>query len=280
MNTKVTFHRGSGRGSARSRARKHTLSKCQSTGLARYRDRHQARDGAKALSAGAPDYVVDSFACPDCRAWHIEKVEVGEPIAAPESPAPASEQFTQSFGSRKRRYFLVDIENPTRGAKATCEEVSVLWNILKQQAPGIASHDHVVVGASRRVARKYRPAIHGANVRWVIGANAPDAADRALLGAIDLRRVARDYDELVIVSGDHVFADLALRAKQAGLSVQIITAEYAVQLRPMLARELAAAADTHTRVRVAPPSMRPKGARTPEASSRDDVLRYLRSIAA
>lgn len=83
-----------------------------------------------------------------------------------------------------------------------------------------------------------------------------------------------------LVSGDHVFADLARRAKAAGLSVQVITAEYAVQLRPMLARELAAAADTHTRVRVAPPRMRPEDARTPESSSRDDGLRYLRSVAA
>lgn len=276
MNTKVTFHRGSRRGSTASRARKHRLSKCQSTGLARYRDRHQARDGARALRSGAPDYRVDSFACPDCRAWHIEKVEVGEPIAAPASPVPA-ERFTQSLGSRKRRYFLIDIENPTRGAKATCEEVAAFWSILKRQAPGIASHDHVVVGASRSVARKYRPAIYGANVKWVIGANAADAADRALLRAIDLRRVARDYDELVIVSGDHVFADLARRAKQAGVSVQVVTAEYVIQLRPMLARELAAAADTHTRVRVGAPRMCPDNA---ESSSRDDGLRYLRSVAA
>lgn len=279
MNTKVTFHRGPRRGSTRSSARKHTLSKCQSTGLARYRDRHQARDGAKALGAGAPDYEVDTFACPDCRAWHIEKIEVSEPIAVPASPVPA-EHFTWSLGSRKRRYFLVDIENPTRGAKATCEEVSVLWNILKQQAPGIAAHDHVVVGASRGVARKYRSAIHGDNVKWVIGANAPDAADRALLGAIDLRRVARGYDELVIVSGDHAFADLARRAKQAGLSVQVVTAEDVLQPRPMLARELAAAADTHTRVRVGAPRMCPENERTTEVSSRDNGLRYLRSVAA
>lgn len=266
MNTKVTFHRGPQRGGTKPRARKHTLSKCQRTGLARYRDRHQARAGAKALSAGACDYEVDSFACSDCRAWHIEKVDVREPIAAPAPSVPA-EHFTRSLGSRKRRYFLIDIENPTRGAKATCEEVSAFWDILKRQAPGVATHDHVVVGASRGVARRYRPAIHGDNVKWVIGANSADAADRALLAAIDLRRVARQYDELVIVSGDHIFADLARRAKQAGLSVQVVTAEHGLQLRPMLAQKLAAVADTHTRVRVRVPRMHPDNA---DASSRDD----------
>ena len=106
-----------------------------------------------------------------------------------------------------------------------------------------------MVGASRSVVRKYRRAIHGANVRWIVGADAPDGADRALLAAIDLRRVARDYDELVIVSGDHAFADLARRAKMLGLTVQVVTAQHPEQ-RSMLSRELAAAADTRTLVRL------------------------------
>jgi hypothetical protein len=152
---------------------------------------------------------------------------------------------------RKRRYFLVDVENPTRGAQATLEEVAAFWALLKAQAPGIAPRDHVVIGASRSVTRKYRTALHGANVKWVVGANAPDAADRALLGAIDLHRVARDYDELVIVSGDHAFAELARRARRFGLSVQVVTAEHPLQ-RSMLSSELADAADTRTVVRLRP----------------------------
>ena len=127
--------------------------------------------------------------------------------------------------------------------------MAAFWDILKRQAPGIAPHDHVVVGAGRGVAQRYRTSITGPNVRWVTGANAPDGADRALLGAIDLYRVARHYDELVIVSGDHAFADLARRAKTFGLSVQVVTAE-TPEGRPMLSRELAAAADVHTLVRL------------------------------
>ncbi|SCL25879.1 NYN domain-containing protein [Micromonospora rhizosphaerae] len=237
-------------------SRRHKLALCQATGLARYRDRHQARQGAKAMLAGSHQFEGSTFACPDCRGYHLEKTYARQPINVGGAIEPA-EAFTASLTSRKRRYVLLDIENPTRGARATREEAAGLWNILKLQAPGIAPHDHVVVGASRLVVRKYRAAIHGANVKWVVGADAPDGADRALLAAIDLRRVAAEYDELVIISGDHAFADLARQAKWAGLSVQVVTAEHPKQ-RSVLSRELAAAADTHTLVRLQPRTPKPE----------------------
>lgn len=236
-------------------SRRHKLALCQATGLARYRDRHQARQGAKAMLAGSHQFEGSTFACPDCRGYHLEKTYARQPVNAGGAIEP-TEAFTASLTSRKRRYVLLDIENPTRGAKATCEEAAALWNVLKLQAPGIAPHDHVVVGASRLVVRKYRAAIHGANVKWVVGADAPDGADRALLAAIDLRRVATEYGELVIISGDHAFADLARRAKRAGLSVQVVTAEHPDQ-RSVLSRKLAAAADTHTLVRLQPGTPKP-----------------------
>lgn len=248
MRTKINFQPTARRGSVASKARKHALSKCETTGLARYRDRHQARDGARALSSVSGSCTVSTFACPCCRGWHVEK----DPVAATPAVGRACEPtdaFIASLPSRKRRYVLFDVENPTCGAKATGEELSELWAILKRQAPGIASHDHVVAGASRSVARKYRNVISGHNVKWVVGADAPDGADRALLAAIDLRRVARRYDELVIISGDHAFAELAHRARTFGLTVQVVTAQHPEE-RSMLSRELAAAADTRTLVRL------------------------------
>ena len=62
---KINFRPSARPNSAESKVRKHTLSKCGATGLARYRDRHQARDGAKALAAGSHDFKVTMFACPD-----------------------------------------------------------------------------------------------------------------------------------------------------------------------------------------------------------------------
>lgn len=228
---------------------RHQLPVCAATGLARYRDRHQARQGAQTLNTKSRANRVSTFACPDCRGFHLEKIYVRQSVD-PITPIQPNQGLTTPLAPRKRRYVLFDVENPTHGAKATCTELGELWSTLTQQAPGITRHDHVVVGAARHVVHKYRAAIHGANVKWVVGADAPDGADHALLAAIDLRRVARDFDELVIISGDHAFANLARRAKALGLTVHVVTAEQ--EHRSTLSRELAAAADTHALVRLAP----------------------------
>lgn len=228
----------------------HKLPVCESTSLARYRDRHQARQGAKALNVGTRGYEVHTFACPSCQGFHLEQTLSRQPLVV-EAPSQASGVFKASLGSRKRRYILFDVENPTCGAKVTCEQVATLWNLIKQQAPGIAPHDHVVVGAARRVVRKYRAAIHGDNVKWVVGADAPDGADRALLSAIDVRRVARDFDELVIISGDHAFVPVASQAKALGLVVHVVTVEHPTS-STMLARDLAAIANTRSFIRLKP----------------------------
>lgn len=230
--------------------RRHKLALCKTTGLARYRDRHQARDGARAQMVHSRNEV-HTFACPDCRGFHLESVKVRKHgMASPTRTTPVA-AFTDSLSSRKRRYFLVDVENATHGAKATRQELADLWKVLTEQAPGVAPHDHVVVGASRGVARKYRDVIGAHNVKWVLGADAPDGADGALLAAIDLNQVSRRYDELVIFSGDHAFAGLARAAKAAGLAVHVITTEHPEQ-RTMLSRELSAIADTKTLVRLTP----------------------------
>lgn len=228
--------------------RKHKLPLCESTGLPRYRDRHQAKDGAKARRSGAQAPIVSTFACPGCQGYHLEIAYQRDLVMAqPElTPTPA---FINSLPTRKRRYFLVDIENLTHGAVASCEQVFQLWSTFRGEAPGIAPNDHVVVGAARRVVRKYRSVVSGPNVRWVVGADAADGADHALLAAIDLYRVASQFDELVIVSGDHAFASLARRAKAVGLSVHVVTTEHPEQ-RSMLSRELSKAANIRTRLRL------------------------------
>jgi hypothetical protein len=225
----------------------HKLPQCPNTGLSRYRDRHQARQGADATRRGSHDFEVRTFACSACNGHHLEMTYRRNPVIL--TTLEPTAEFTASLASRKKRRWIVDLENLTHGAKATCEQTAALWGVLTQQAPGIASHDHVVVGAARYVVRKYRAAINGANVKWVVGSDGPDGADRALIAAIDLRRVARDYDELVIASGDGAFTDLARKAKALGLTVHVITTQHPDQ-RSMLSRELSAIADFHTLVRL------------------------------
>lgn len=235
-------------------ARRHKLPNCEDTGLARYRDRHQARQAVAARRAAAPDVLLVTYACPDCRGFHVERT-YAKPIVPVPDPIEQVPAFTASLPTRARRYVLFDVENPTCGAQASRAELAKLWSILKGQAPGFSDRDHIVIGAARAVAAKYLGVIDAPNAKWVVGANAPDAADRALLAAIDIHRVARDYDELVIISGDHAFAPLARRANRLRLRVHVVTAEHPEQ-RTALAREHSNVADLRTLVRLFPRSAR------------------------
>lgn len=253
---------------------RHRLQTCVVTGLARYRDRHQARAGAQALTAGANTLEVSTFACPDCRGFHVEKANRREPIVTCEVSDPTA-IFTSSLATRKRRFFIVDIECLTHGAKATPAEVAKLWAILRTEAPGITPRDRVLVGAARRVARRYKPAINAPNIRWVVAADVKDGADRALLTAFDLWNTARNFDELVICSGDgNAFTELAVRAKRAGLSVQVVTTQSPRGGRPLLSRKLGGAADTHTLVRLRARTPIP----TPTAKAATHILKHLADL--
>lgn len=223
---------------------RHKLPHCGETGLDRYRDRHQARQGATAANARTSRFKVTTFACSACGGFHLERLPrqtltLAEPTSDQPTAAPAG----------PRRYVLIDIENLTAGS-STRSEVRALWRSLTQPGFGITTDDHVVVGASRHVARKLATSMAGSNVRWVVGAAEPDGADRALLAAINLHQVAKKYEELVIMSGDHAFSDLARRAKALGLRVHVVTSIKDGHGRS-LSRELAAVADRRTTMRLA-----------------------------
>lgn len=214
--------------------RRHRLSICAATDLPRFRDRHQARAGAAA--AGTASFRFTTFACPGCRGFHLEPMRrEARVLVAPEPSASP------------RRFVLLDVENFTRGARRTRAELAALWE-RTTTVLDLTTHDHILIGASRAVAHRYDGVIRGRNVTWVVGANAPDAADHALLAASNLHRIAAAADELVIVSGDHCFADLARRARRRGLRTHVVTPATVPGERDMLARELATVADMRTYV--------------------------------
>lgn len=244
INSPLTTRSSRGAGNARC----HKLPMCAETGLPRYRDRHQARDAARVLTAGSPEFTAHTYPCIDCSGHHIEKSPAfASHVTTNSLPStgPAVAALALSQTASKRRYVLVDIENLTQGAKSTREQTAGIWATLHGTLLGITDRDHVVVGAALGVHRKYRSAVQGLGTKWVVGASGADGADRALLAAIDIVRVARDYDELVIASGDHAFAALAAHAAQLGLSVHVVHAENPGE-RTALANVLAEAADTRT----------------------------------
>ncbi|MCK5929055.1 MAG: NYN domain-containing protein [Nocardioides sp.] len=143
--------------------------------------------------------------------------EFGEP------GRPGQSRELRLSRGKTRSYVLVDLENVTFGGRVSRTQLRALWHEFASVALEDSAEAHIVVGTSRRTAQRYAGALPARDVKWVIGPDAPDGADHALLSAIDLRRVARRYDELVIASGDHIFSDLARAARHHGLSVRAIT---------------------------------------------------------
>lgn len=132
----------------------------------------------------------------------------------------------------RRAHHVIDIENLfalTRG-----EPVLAAAGLLYRIVAGVGPSDLLTVAADRSRIFDLHTAFPGASLRWGIG---PDGADRALLDAIDVGLLARRFDTLVIGSGDHVFWDLAYRARAVGLKVVVVS-------RPRsLSRLLASQAD-------------------------------------
>ncbi len=127
--------------------RRHRLQNCPTTGLRRFRDRHQARAGAAA--AGAAAFRFATFACPDCRGFHLEPMRRETHRSASSQPAPAV-----------RRFVLLDVENLTRGVRRTRAELAALWG-RATAALDLMEHDRILIGASRSVAHRYDGVIHG-----------------------------------------------------------------------------------------------------------------------
>ena len=133
---------------------------------------------------------------------------------------------------RGRTHHVVDIENLL--ALTHGQRIEPVACQLYRAVAGVGPSDLLTVAADRSRVFEVRTAFPGAEVRFGTG---PDGADRALLDAIDVQLLARRFDTLVIGSGDHLFWDLAYRARSVGLKVVVVS-------RPKgLSRLLASQAD-------------------------------------
>ena len=129
-----------------------------------------------------------------------------------------------------RAHHVIDIENLlglTHG-----QPVAAAAGALYRAVAEVGPSDLLTVAADRSRAFELRAAFPGAELRWGTG---PDGADRALLAATDVQLLARRFDTLVIGSGDHLFWDLAYRARVVGLKVVVVSRRRG--LSRLLARE-------------------------------------------
>lgn len=104
---------------------------------------------------------------------------------------------------RGRRLVVVDIENVVGGAVRVVEDV-VRARELLHSALDLTGSEQVVVGTSHF-------GLLAAGLGWdgprLVVRSGPDGADLALLEVLTQEGVAERFDEVVLVSGDGIFAD-------------------------------------------------------------------------
>lgn len=124
--------------------------------------------------------------------------------------------------TRRRTLRLLDMENLV-GGKVETPLVRTMWSEFVD-AIETRYRDHSTVAVSRRNAATAFFALPS-NIRRVIGSDQPDGADIALIESIDIDWTAEHYGQVVIGSGDHIFAAVASQLRGAGVHVvQVIGA--------------------------------------------------------
>jgi hypothetical protein len=128
---------------------------------------------------------------------------------------------------RLRRLALIDIENLAASPILTFSQVNSIHDAIKLVYP-LQPRDLVYVGGhyGNALACDFFARLnHGSTCLL----NGPDGADKALIRrAIEIPEGSFNSDihpvkELLIGSGDHIFADTALQMKQRGISVTVLS---------------------------------------------------------
>lgn len=118
-----------------------------------------------------------------------------------------------------RRLHLVDIENEVGGHVTP---TSCLAFLAEYTRLGIVGDlDHVVVGCSPHSLR--HTWVLPAGWRRVLGPRGPQSADLALIDAEPSPRLLSSYSGVVLASADGGFVDLAVRIRNAGLQLTVVT---------------------------------------------------------
>ncbi len=116
-----------------------------------------------------------------------------------------------------RQILLVDIENVVGGAVLTSAAAS--WARTQIENVIVMRGDaHIVIGTSHIGCLD--TALAWPNKQYVVNSG-PDGADLALLEELDALRIDR-YDEIVLVSGDGIFADAVASLAARGASVTVV----------------------------------------------------------
>ena len=130
-----------------------------------------------------------------------------------------------------RRLVAMDIENINGGAVQDQYRAAAAWQVIAN-AIDLDDRDHVVVGVGPSSLLASGASHLGA--RFVLGRGL-SGADRALVEVLRDERVADRFGEVVIVSGDGIFADTAADLAMHGVRVTVVCRSGHVSSRLRLA---------------------------------------------
>jgi uncharacterized LabA/DUF88 family protein len=155
---------------------------------------------------------------------------------------PSPNQSISYYNSTQavRRLHLVDADNLAGMAVCSEEDHQLIHEVRDSYIETIrpSPTDHVTVACTHRGAFETARAWEPAQVFWRSG---KDGADIALISSVETQRLSERFDEVVIASGDGIFADLARDITDAGIPVTVAIG------RGGLSRELARAATSVSR---------------------------------
>ena len=132
--------------------------------------------------------------------------------------SPLPQQGYRDWRPAGRALHLVDLENLVGPAERDLDRLAALAVELRRLG-GVGAGDHVVVATNPGQILAAAGAFPGA--RLLVG-RGPDGADRALLEGRSALEVVRCYDRLVVMSGDHIFVDLAGSVRRWGRPVRVV----------------------------------------------------------
>ncbi len=138
-----------------------------------------------------------------------------------------------------RSFVVIDLENLLHGKHRTLDPAAIGAQAAQilAAAHGRRPGDHLLVGCNPHLAFSAKDTFPSA--RLVVGRGA-DGADRALLDAIDDAVIDRQFSGLSIVSGDHAFAELAIRTRARGLPVRVVAPRHGLSAALRLAADVTA----------------------------------------
>lgn len=139
---------------------------------------------------------------------------------------------------KERKYFVIDLENILGGSLREAD-IRLAWSLIH---PAINDGDQVLIASGPSLARVALFTLNNENVRFYIRGGAEGADDELLFRTDEVHASGR-FGTLVIASGNHKFATMAMRARHAGMRV------WQVEGRGTTSKALRNACHVHARLK-------------------------------